>query len=239
MKANGNFAYDPSINHKIQGFIYKNLEGSFFEDLHNKKGAKYFCFSNIFPPKYIKQDEEVNLIISSPIRELIKIIYAKLRDKEIVNIGDYSFVLLDKKSFDIQLKEDRVRMYNSTPIVIRLLRDKFKFEGKYKYLYWRKGMDMKIFVDQLVNNIIKKYERFFGVKVEVDRVFELLKLRKETTVTLQVNGKNSTIIGTYWEFETFALDEESKKLLKFAIDTGFGEMNSLGFGFINPVKDEI
>jgi len=38
-------------HHKIQGFIYSLLRNTSFEELHNKRGYKFFSFSNIFAKK--------------------------------------------------------------------------------------------------------------------------------------------------------------------------------------------
>ncbi|MGC8622000.1 MAG: CRISPR-associated endoribonuclease Cas6, partial [Caldisphaera sp.] len=234
LKANGNFAYDPSINHKIQGFIYKNLEGSFFDDLHNRKGSKYFCFSNIFPYGDIKEGSEVNLIISSPVSQLIKMIENRISLDNRINIGDYSFSLVSYKKFNIKIREDRVRLENSTPIILRVKKEFIEDRNKkYEYYYWRRNMNLKIFIDQLNENLIKKYESFFGIKTEVKQLFEVYKFKEELSPVVQINGKNVKLIGSYWEFETVNLDKNVLDIIRFIIDTGFGEMNSLGFGFIN------
>jgi CRISPR/Cas system endoribonuclease Cas6 (RAMP superfamily) len=38
-----------------------------------------------------------------------------------------------------------------------------------------------------------------------------------------------TIIATYWKF----LFDEDNELIRFGVDSGFGERNRLGFGFMN------
>ncbi|MEM0220084.1 MAG: CRISPR-associated endoribonuclease Cas6 [Thermoproteota archaeon] len=236
LKANGDYVYDPSINHKIQGFIYDNLANSFFGDLHNKPGSKYFCFSNIFPIGNIKKDSEVNLIISSPIREIIDIIAKRLHSLKVVNFGDYSFNLTHYKKFFIKIG-NKVKLINSTPIILRIPKEKLNSKAlksrKFEYYYWRKGFDLNLFLEQLNENLKKKYYNFYGIREEIPNVFEQIKFKGEVSPMVQINGKNVKMIGSYWELSTTLLDSKLKHFVKFIIDTGLGEMNSLGFGFVN------
>ncbi len=52
---------------QLQGFIYHLLNGSKYKNIHDKKGYKFFCFSNVFPvSKNIINGDVRNLSISSP-----------------------------------------------------------------------------------------------------------------------------------------------------------------------------
>lgn len=44
-------AYDMRYHHKLQGFVYGLIEGTPYMKLHDRRGYKFFCFSNIFPPR--------------------------------------------------------------------------------------------------------------------------------------------------------------------------------------------
>lgn len=235
LKPNGKFINDNTINHKIQGFIYKLLEDTFFSDLHNKKGSKYFCFSNIFK----KENDDLRyLIISSPIREIIDIISKKIKIGKEINIGDYSFTMINYKKTNIDIK-DNIKIRNSTPIILRIPRDKFttdETKNKFKYYYWRKEFGLDIFIEQLSANMIKKYEKFFGVELDRElKLFESYRFVKEVSHMMQIGGKNSKLIGSYWEFETIWLDNLAKDIIRLSLDAGLGEMNSLGFGFTNSI----
>ncbi|MEM4710204.1 MAG: hypothetical protein QXT97_04435, partial [Candidatus Diapherotrites archaeon] len=48
LKARCSFDYSAIEPHKTQGFIYNQLLGTPFENLHDKKSYKFFCFSNFF-----------------------------------------------------------------------------------------------------------------------------------------------------------------------------------------------
>lgn len=89
--------YDLKYHHKHQGFIYRLLDGTPYAKLHDKKGYKFFCFSNIFPPHAMKMGDTRQLLVSSPEVGLINSLNEKLahveEEKISVNIGDMSFEL--------------------------------------------------------------------------------------------------------------------------------------------------
>ena len=64
----------------------------------------------------------------------------------------------------------------------------------------------------------------------------MFKFKKQVVNHVIINGKEQIIVGSIWEFWFSYLNKEQKKILKFGIDCGFGERNSLGFGFMNVVK---
>lgn len=44
---------------------------------------------------------------------------------------------------------------------------------------------------------------------------------------------NVKVSGSIWEFSFGYLDGEKREVLQFGLDAGFGELNSMGFGFMN------
>jgi CRISPR/Cas system endoribonuclease Cas6 (RAMP superfamily) len=66
-------AIDNTYN-KLQGFVYSLIREK-FGSIHDKKGYKFFCFSNIFP---FEVSGIRNFIISSPSKELINSIAENL-----------------------------------------------------------------------------------------------------------------------------------------------------------------
>ena len=106
LKSLKNCTYDIKYYHKIQGLIYSLIRDTPFSLLHDKKGYKYFCFSNIFPIGDIKKNDERNLIISSPSDSFINIIEEKIKilseQDKAINIGEYQFKLerISKEEFE-------------------------------------------------------------------------------------------------------------------------------------------
>lgn len=77
LEAIKNCEYDLKYFHKLQGFVYSLLKETEYGTLHDKKGYKFFCFSNIFPIGDIKSGDIRNLLISSPDNLFIKFLEGK------------------------------------------------------------------------------------------------------------------------------------------------------------------
>jgi CRISPR-associated endoribonuclease Cas6 len=250
LKSKKDNIYDTKYYHKASGFIYSLLKGTPLEILHDLKTYKFFCFSNIFPlPKSekgeivyeIKKGEEFNWLISSPYKPFIEILKEKLEEKNEVNIGEMSFSIEDIKKFEIKLPKRNVRLISATPIIIRIPErnyDKYNIPKEFRkkrYVYWRPNFSFEAFVRQLEENLIKKYEMFYQEKLDGDflPLFEYFKFKRQTICHFILRGIEIEVVGSIWEFVFLRMKKRKKKLIKFGIDCGFGERNSLGFGFIN------
>src|SRR5215203_6800226 len=95
-----NFQYNTEYHYYLQGFIYNLIKGSRYHFLHDKKGYKYFCFSNIFPfSSLIRKKELKNLIISSPDDEFITYLDSMLNDNQnkYLRVGNMEFEIIGKE----------------------------------------------------------------------------------------------------------------------------------------------
>jgi CRISPR-associated endoribonuclease Cas6 len=239
-----NCEYDLKYYHKLQGFIYRLLRDTDYGVLHDKKGYKFFCFSNIFPIGSIKVADERNLIISSPDKVFVKILSEKIRkiigEKGKINIGEYEFEIEEISIFRPRLTKD-TRLFSATPIVIRIPEKNYERYNipvefrKSRYVYWRPQYSFEAFLKQMEENLIKKYNEFYKTSFEIENIFEMFRFVKPVVNHLTIKGKDRLIIGSVWEFLFSYLNSKQKKILEFGIDCGFGERNSLGFGFMNVV----
>jgi len=241
------FVYDLKYYYKTQGFIYSLLKNSEFSILHDKKSYKFFCFSNIFPIRDFKEKDERYILISSPNENLIKVLTEKLKEimeKEIyIHIGEMEFKISHIKILKLKLNSKNCRLISATPIIIRIPEknyEKYNIPKEYRkrrFVYWRPQYSFEAFVKQLEENLIKKYEEFYKKSIEIDRIFEMFRFLKGPIVShVIINGKEQKFIGSIWEFWFSYLNEKQKKMLEFGIDAGFGERNSLGFGFMNIIN---
>ncbi|RIB35417.1 MAG: hypothetical protein BXU00_01465 [Candidatus Nanoclepta minutus] len=136
--------YNLIHNYIIQGFIYNLLRDTEFAWLHSYKGLKFFNFSNIFPIKDFKTDEKYKLIISSPNKKLIQVLYKRLKENKEIKLGSLEFKITNLKTFDIKLS---FPWETSTPIILR----------KEKEVYLSDGF--KIFIVRLKDmNILKELD---------------------------------------------------------------------------------
>ena len=209
----------------IHGLIWNLAKGTEFSKYHDLPKFKYFCFSEIFPPTDFKKDEEKYFLISSPDRIFIKFLYSKLKELEKIKLGQYEFYIEVSKPFSLKFKR---RWISGSPIVLQVGRN----------IYWsKKYHSLDLFLKRLKENAIKKYNSFYNESLGFkEEIFDSLILKKQVAVHLRKEQREARIIGTKWIFEKRHYPKELRKFYKFILDCGLGEKNSMGFGFVNPVK---
>mgnify|MGYP000039750843 CR=1 FL=1 len=220
---------------KLQGFVYSLIREK-FAPIHDKKGYKFFCFSNIFP---FEGSRIRNFIISSPSKELINSIAEKLEIGKIVNIGEMQFKIKEYSIFEVKIPKRNVHICSSTPIIIRIPEARYNSynipqeERKKRYVYWRPKYSFEAFLKQLSENLIKKFNDFYGTEIYKYDLFEQFIFKKSVYSNLTINGKDYPFAASLWEFLWSYMDSVQRKIIEFGIDAGFGERNSMGFGFVN------
>ena len=252
LRAAKNQGYESLYHHKLQGFVYGLLRDSGFGGLHDKRGYKFFCFSNIFPIKDMNAAEAFNLIISAPNAELISSVEGALeniladaegngRDTN-VNIGEMSFEVVGFKKLETKLKRKNLRVLTATSVIIRIPERNYERYGipederKARYVYWRPKYSFEAFLKQLSENLIKKFNDFYGTKLREYELFEQFMFRRTTATKVVIDGKEYVMVGSMWEFVWSYMDEMQRRVIELGLDAGFGERNSLGFGFVNKIS---
>lgn len=237
LKSLDDFKTGFQYHHKVQGFIYSLLRNTEFENLHDKKGYKFFCFSNIFSAN--TQSKNYKLIISSPSDKFIhQLSYQleKIIENQIpVEIGSL-FELIDFTKIGPMNETFPLSLITGSPILIRIPIEKFKDystdTAPYNSVYWRSSHPIHLFVEAVESNLKKKYMEFRGLQVS-DRLLEKFKFKKQVSTKIEVGNNLVPVIGTMWEF-TFSTSV-TREFQLFCMDCGFGERNSFGFGFMNPI----
>ena len=222
---NINLLYSEIQPYFIHGLIWNLAKGTEFSKYHDLPKFKYFSFSEIFPPTNFKEGKEKYLLISSPDRIFIKFIYSQLKELESIKLGCYRFDIKVSKPFNLKFKK---RWVTGSPIVLQVGRN----------IYWsRKYHSFDLFLKRLKENAIKKYNSFYNENLNFEGdIFDSLILKKQVAVHIRKEQREARIIGTKWIFEKRYYPKELRKFYKFILDCGLGEKNSMGFGFVNPVK---
>lgn len=239
--------YNVEYNHFMQAFIYDLLRNTFFDKLHAKSGYKFFCFSNIFPVGDLRNGDVRNIIISSPSIDFIGILSERLRNINNIKIGSMLFELIKFVRLNPNVERRSIRLITGTPIILRIPKRKVIEYGPllkehYEYVYWRFNMPLKIFLEQLEANLIKKWGEYYGSRPPEDALplFNssriVLEPLKEVSTRVHYKSGTQVVVGTTWRFLLRDLNDQQVKLLRFGIETGLGEMNPQGFGFINIEK---
>jgi CRISPR-associated endoribonuclease Cas6 len=183
-------------------------------------------------------------LVSSPDESLIKVFLEQM-DKlqssgERVNVGEMSFGVEGVSVLKPRVERSCV-LAAGTPIVVRIPRANYARYGieppkDYEYVYWRKQYPFDAFVRQLEDNLFKKYNMFHNTRLEAFPVFEQFVFQKQVCSHLMIDGREVKMFGSLWRFTFNYLYGDKQKLVQFGLDTGLGELNSIGYGFINITK---
>ena len=216
--------------HTIQSMLYYHLLDTKYENYHNKKGFKYFTFSDIFPAKDFYPGKRYNLIVSSPISELIKTWYNSFKKDKYLYLSDEPFQITNVKKISMPLRNSFI---TGSPIVI------YKDSQKNLYFSFKKDGDLKFFIERITENAIKKYNTFYNDDFTLEGpIFDILSFKKEVAINAKIENNEFNIIGSMWSLLKKAwIEKEDRKFYRFLMDCGVGEKNSLGFGFVNPIKE--
>lgn len=234
-------AYDLKYHNKLQGFVYNLLKATPYENIHDKNGYKHFCFSGIMPPFDMKAGDKRTLIISSPDVGLIAAFGAAIEKVKTANIGDFSFRISNITHRTPKVGKN-AKLANRTPIVCRIPRwnfEKYNITSEHEFVYWRKNLPFNVFLRQLEENLIKKYQEQKGTKIEENKylpLFQQFVFKKQVCNHIVIDGKEIMVFGSLWEFIFSHLTREQQELLQFGVDSGLGERNSFGFGFVDVVR---
>lgn len=171
--------YKNDYYYDTQGFIYNIIRYSKFHNIHDKKGYKFFCFSNIFPyNKILNKNKIYYLLISSPDDELVEYINKILSKRigDLIYFGKMSFYLIALKFFSVQVPPlKNFILKTETPIIIRIPSKMLDAEKKYNYYYWKKEFR------KLKKIFIKNMKNLYSIK---DPMFRLKTGKLKTFVTL-------------------------------------------------------
>lgn len=249
-----NSKYEMQYHYHLQGFIYNMLKDSKYSYLHDEEGYKFFCFSNIFPAYDLKQGDSRTLIISSPNEDFIEYLSVSLghsyKEPVSIAIGSMKFEIYGIEKFHPQIPmKSSFTLITGTPIIIRIRKEKYeefgdKLNTQYDEVYWRSDHPFILFIKQIESNLSKKYYEYahlrgLNTKNEINHLpdsgtpfIQKFRFKKQISTRVYMKGGYHTVIGTLWEF-VFNPSITHKQLIQFGLDSGLGERNSLGFGFMN------
>jgi len=217
--------------HAIQGFIYNLLQNTPYGEKHDEARFKFFTFSDVF----LDSRGRPSLIISSPDREFVETIYYSLRGKEKAYIGKIEVEIVRVRKIKLPLGRS---FQTGSPVVL------YRNREKNEYFKLHEHRDLLFFLNRLKENGERKYNAFYSDDFILEGpIFDRLipKLRKNGKLDVYVkvvkNGIPFAVIGSNWELlEKERIKPEERRFYRFIMDAGLGEKNSLGFGFLNPIR---
>jgi CRISPR-associated endoribonuclease Cas6 len=238
--------WDSSQYHKVQGFIYdKLIANTEFKNIHSLKTYKLFCFSNIFPPTLVKNGELRHLLFSSPNNQLVYSVFSRIRENlisdKVVTIGEQQYRIKGLELLETIITDNRCIIRTSTPVSVRIPERSYsdydisKEEQKERFMYWRSNLSQDIFLALIMNNMKSKFEHFYRRRINnIESIIGSLALIKEVVIHIPLDDYTIKVPASFWRLYFDNLHNEfRRRFLNFILDTGIGERNSAGLGFLN------
>jgi CRISPR-associated endoribonuclease Cas6 len=238
-------AYDHTYHHKLRGRLWKALQDTDYEQYHDENRPVGLCYSNPFPPGDMREGEQKTLLVAAPQEELLTEIAEDLLANRELNIGDMPFHVDHVSSLAPDVGEPGTTgtIETGTGLLVRIPPWKaeeygIKSEGE-QAIYWRPEHSMEPLRTQLENNLDKKHRLFCadylpGPSDKSYSLFDEYELIKTFAIPVTVSqGTELTYVLSKWKFGYTVRDDDHRRHLNLALDTGLGERNALGLGFVN------
>lgn len=236
LRATRDQAYQAAYHVKLQGLLYELLDEAGYEFVHEERPFKFVTFSNIFPPRDMTAGEERTWLVASPHEALIEEFAETLSPRRIIEVGEQSYRVEYTSVFGVT-PEASGRMQTGTPVVVRIPAGRCKEYGidpEYDDIYWRLDHPLAAFREEVERNLASKYEAYYDESPPERPYFESFEAQKEVGVPLHYAEQDVQVIGTTWEFDYECRTRPMYRLMEMAYSAGLGELNTSGFGFINP-----
>jgi len=247
LSARADTAYDNTYHHKLRGRLWKALEDTEYGKSHDENRPKGFTYSNPFPPGDMEEGDERTLLVASPHEELLAHVAADFEDDPELNVGEMPFQIDDVSALAPDVGEPGTSgtLETGTGVLVRI--PPWRFEdydldvNHDEAEFWRPEHTMEPFRNQIEANLDKKHGLFCRDYLpgpsEVDGdLFDGYDLIKTFALPVTpTTGVTETWVLSKWRFDYTVRDDDHRRHLNLTLDTGIGERNSLGFGFVNVV----
>lgn len=249
LSARADAAYDNSYHHKLRGRIWRSLDGTEYDEIHDKNQPKPVTYSNPFPPGNMEEGDERTLLIASPDEELLAHVAADLKDDRELNIGEMPFTVesLSPLSPDVGEPGTSGTLESGTGVLVRIPPwrfDEYGIDSDHDQAeFWRPEHTMEPFINQVESNLDRKHDLYCpdylpgpsDVDGDLFDGYELIKTFALPVTPAQ--GERETWVLSKWRLDYTVRDDNHRRHLNLLLDVGLGERNSLGFGFMNIQED--
>ncbi|WP_418180858.1 CRISPR-associated endoribonuclease Cas6 [Aliarcobacter lanthieri] len=200
---------------------------------HNKNVFNNFCFGSFFPIEKDKLYKKGNTY-SFTIRTIYEKFAKELNNLLRANINNSFLQIIqveqkERKQFFVN------ELYSATPVIVSIKKE--NFDSKQQYWNLETNADIILLQNQLQDNLLRKYEEFFGEKLNPTQNFiQLLEIKNNYPQSIYFkttkNGieKRVRLIGNKFRIVPNE-DEVSQKLSFLSLGVGLGEKISYGAGF--------
>lgn len=245
LRARADAAYQTAYHRGLAGRIWRGLDRSEFDDLHDDDRPTGLSFSNPFPFGAISEGDRRTVIVASANNDVLRAIGADLAADREFNIKEMPFTVEEVVGIDPDVGEPGTEgvLETATGLVIRIPPtrfDEYDIDAPSDTAeFWRPEHSLRPLKTQLENNLDRKHSLFCpehlpGPSDVAGQTFDGYELIKTYSLPVAVTeGVEQTYILSKFRFEYEVRDDDHRRHLNLALDTGLGERNSLGFGFVN------
>lgn len=227
-----------NYNHFLTSAIYLHLskaDKKFSSKLHNLNSYKFFTFSWLQIPKkqihgsFLKiLSEKIFWYISSPSNDFINTLANGIIKTGFLKIGGAQFEISQIELLPEVELNGKIKFVCLSPIVVTT---KKEHKGKLEKYYYKPTDNPKEISEKIINNLLKKYEKFYNKKPKGNLKIEFDKNYLPKSQVLVHYIKDNLDIKIPSIMCPFVIEGE-EELIKFGYECGFGELNSAGFGMV-------
>lgn len=251
LRARADAAYPTNYHRGLSGRIWRALEDSEFNDLHDSSEPPGLSFSNLFPFGSISEGDQRNVLVAAADDDVLRTIGANLIENREFNIKELPFTVEEVTGVEPDVGEPGTKgvLETATGLVIRIPARKFDEYGidapGDAPEFWKPKHSLRPLKVQLENNLDRKHGLFCadylpGPSETDGDLFDEYELIKTYALPVTVtDGVEETYILSKFRFGYTVRDDDHRRHLNLALDVGLGERNSLGFGFVNIREDEV
>ena len=193
----------------------------------------------------MREGDERTLLIAAPQEDLLAEVAENFIANRELNIGEMPFYIdeLTGISPDVGEPGSSGTIQSGTGLLVRIPPWRAEDYGIEKRgdeaIFWRPKHSMEPLKTQLENNLDQKHDLFcpeylLGPSETEYDLFDTYELVKTFAIPVEVSqGQEMTYVLSKWRLGYTVRDDDHRRHLNLALDTGLGERNALGLGFIN------
>ena len=216
-----------------------------FDDLHDSDERTGLCFSNPYPWGDMDAGDERHVLVSSPREGPLTEIAAEWLEAGDLNIGEMPFRVTGMRDLytDVGEPGSRGRIRTETGVYAVLPPQYDETDGDYE-TYWRPEDSPEPFQRYVEDQLQRDHEQFApgylpGPADVAAPLFDEWDFQKTFAIPLSVTTETTlTVVLSKWEFGYEVRDDDHRRHLNLALDTGIGGRNGYGLGFCNIVERE-
>lgn len=246
LRATADARYNNAAHHKLRGRLWNGLDRGEFDELHNEERPPGICNSQIFPWGEIETGDQRHVLVAAADRDVLKAVADGLVADREFNVGEMQFRIEEVVPLEPDVGEPGCTgtIETGSGVLVRIppwRHEEYGIadESDGESLFWRPEYSTEPFQRQLVNNLDRKHNRFHadylpGPSETDGDLFEEYELLKTYALPLTVSkGEEREVVLSKWRFGYRVRDDDHRRHLNLALDTGIGERNALGLGFLN------